>query len=157
MKVNIGKFKKNDNPRTIKIQIDPWDTWNVDSTLSIIIEPMLIQFKESKGGYPCKDYNECESCSCEKDWDEILDKMIFAFHSLNTDWESQHHSGNFDDISIPVDTQGNVVDEKDAVFFKVEHGPNHTHVFDKEGYFDHDRKIQEGLELFGKHFRSLWT
>ena len=52
MKINIGKYKKNGNPRTEKIHIDPWDTWSMDYTLALIILPMLNQLKESKHGAP---------------------------------------------------------------------------------------------------------
>ena len=54
MKVNIGKYKKS-GERNIKVHIDPYDTWNMDSTLSHIILPMLIQVRETKHGSPVID------------------------------------------------------------------------------------------------------
>jgi hypothetical protein len=46
---------------------------------------------------------------------------------------------------------------EDAVYYRLDKGPNDTRVFDVEGWKKHEEKIQEGLELFGKYFRSLWT
>ena len=90
-------FKKN---RKIKVRIDSYDTWNADSTLSIIIAPMLRQLKEQKCGAPFVDDEdvptELTSTSAPpltqdqlevgdvdsnhfKRWDYILDEMIWAF------------------------------------------------------------------------------
>jgi hypothetical protein len=30
------------------------------------------------------------------------------------------------------------------------------HWYDRDGHQLHEDRIQEGLDLFGKHFRSLW-
>lgn len=147
MKVYIGNWPKNPaKERKVNIRIDKWDTWNMDNTLSLIIEPMLKQLKATQHGYP--------SGLTEQEWNEILDKMIFAFESLNNDYEEQYHSGECDYIWTPVNANGEEVSEGE--YRRMDHGPNHTHVFDVEGWKKHDEKIQEGLELFGKYFRSLW-
>lgn len=160
MKIYIGNWPKNPaKERKVDIRIDKWDTWSMDNTLSLIIEPMLKQLKATKQGFPCvgKDIpNECETCSCQQSWDMILDKMIFSFESLNNDWEDQYHSGEMDMVYIPVDAKGNEVPEENAEFFKLSKGPNDTRKFDAEGWKKHEEKIQEGLELFGKYFRHLW-
>ena len=36
--------------RKIKVKIDPWDTWNMDHTLALIVLPMLRQLKEKQHG-----------------------------------------------------------------------------------------------------------
>lgn len=150
MKIYIGNWPKNPaKERKVNIRIDKWDTWSMDNTLSLIIEPMLKQLKTTQNGYP--------SGLEEDEWNTILDKMIFAFESLNSDWEDQYHSGEIDFVSIPIDADGNEVDRENAVYYRMDKGPNDTHVFDEEGWKKHDEKIQEGLELFGKYFRSLWT
>ena len=48
--------------RKIKVRIDSYDTWNADSTLSIIIAPMLRQLKEHKCGAPFVDDEDEEAC-----------------------------------------------------------------------------------------------
>lgn len=158
MKVYIGNWPKNPaKERKVNIRIDKWDTWNVDNTLSLIIEPMLKQFKATKGGHPCvgNDIPEgCKTCSCQKDWDIILDKMIFAFESLNNDYEDQYYSGKIDIVWTPIDAKGN--ETPDGEYRRMDKGPNDTHKFDVEGWKNHEARIQEGLELFGKHFRNLW-
>ena len=53
-----------------QIVIHPWDTWDMDYTLSYIITPMLEQLKETKHGYP-------SNLTLER-WNEILDEMIWA-------------------------------------------------------------------------------
>ena len=61
------------NRRTqkIKVRIDPWDTWSMDYSLAHIILPMLKQLKENNHGYP--------ATLTEKSWNDIMDKMIYAF------------------------------------------------------------------------------
>lgn len=43
------------NKRKIKVRIDPYDTWGMDSTLSYIVLPMLKQLKATKHGSPFVD------------------------------------------------------------------------------------------------------
>ena len=63
--------------RKVDIQIDPWDTWGLDHTLSLIIVPCLKQLKATSHGYP-------SDLTVEK-WDEIQDKMIWTFEQLAKD------------------------------------------------------------------------
>ena len=110
MKVNLGRYPKSEKTeRTLKVQIDRWDCWDAQHTLSLIILPLLIEFKEKTNGYPID--------LTEKGWNDILDKMIFSFTEVLEDrmWK------------IPT-----------------------------EELKEYNTKVQEGLDLFGKHFRSLW-
>lgn len=169
MKIYISNWPRNPaKERKVNIRIDKWDTWSMDNTLALIIEPMLKQLKAEQNGHPCgidgqsekvetELGNPCEGCKCQTQWDEILDKMIFAFESLNNDYENRYHSGEIDFVHVPIDEDRNEVAPEDAVYYRLDKGPNDTHVFDVEGWKKHEEKIQEGLELFGKHFRALWT
>jgi hypothetical protein len=155
--------------RTIKVQIDDWDTWNMQDTLGYIIRPMLKQLKENKHGAPTVDDKDVpkELRRSELDrreykengltddkwferWDWVLDEMIFAFESLpggaNEDWEEQFWTG-----------------ESDLQWKKVEnnmsemvYGPNHTSKFDKNGHDKYHKRIQNGFVLFGKYYQGLW-
>lgn len=166
MKVYIGNYPKNPaKERKVDVRIDPWDTWSVDHTLAVIIAPLLKQLKATQHGHPCGiDTDEkvnvtndkpCGDCKCEVQWNEILDKMIFAFDALvNDDWEDQFHSGEMDIVWTPVNANGEPT--PDGEYRQMDKGPNDTHVFDVEGWKAYNERIQEGLELFGKHFRSLW-
>jgi hypothetical protein len=97
--------------RDPKIKIDPWDTWNIDHTLSPIILALLKQYKETSHGHPANftDYHEHEWKNRQQydravmegkvipggkeKWDEYLDKMIWSFEQMTTDFEDQFHSG----------------------------------------------------------------
>lgn len=112
--------------RTVKIRIDKYDTWNMDSTLALIVLPMLKQLKETKHGSAYVDlddvpehlrrttteeydnqltfefYREHEVKEGESDvharWNWVLDEMIWAFEQYqpDNDWESQYYTGEAD-------------------------------------------------------------
>ena len=86
-------------------------TWSIDDTISKFVYPRLKRFRELNNGYPAD--------MTEKEWDDILDKMIVAFGLHSTQWE----------WNADVEPE------------------------EKERRYN---LIQEGLELFGKHFMALW-
>mgnify|MGYP001485994660 CR=1 FL=1 len=108
MKVLLGPY--NNDTRTVEIQIDKYDTYSVDHTLSLIIVPLLIQLRDTNHGYP--------SNLNEKSWIDIQNKMIWSFEQIRD--ESQW--------DIPADE-----------------------------WEEYNAKVQEGLDLFAKYFRSLWN
>jgi hypothetical protein len=131
MKVNIGKYRKNDSPRTIKVQIDPWDTVSADHTLSLIILPLLKQLKENPHGSSFVDNEDVPaemhipegqefqmSDAWEARWKYVMDEMIFAFERIVDDCGV--------DLSI-------------------------------NDWEQEEKRIANGLRLFGKYFRGLWT
>jgi hypothetical protein len=166
MKINIGKFpKKSSGNRKINVQIDNYDTWNLDTTLALIIYPTLLQLKATKQGVPSEfaevggeDYvnqqsfdfytethDEAWKVGLER-WDETLDKMIWSFEQLlKGEYDDQYHHGNLDFDWVKIE----------ATFQMVDKNPN-EHWYDAEGHRLHEKRIQEGIELFGKHFRNLW-
>ena len=106
--------------RKVKIHIDNYDTWNMNSTLAMIILPMLKQLKDTKHGAPNTDDKdapvELRSTSAPKKehdydtddnhfkrWDYILDEMIWTFEQLHpdNDWEAQYYSGEHDIVWEP--------------------------------------------------------
>ena len=119
MKVHMGRYPKNGNDQKVKVQIDKWDTWNMDCTLAHIIVPMLIQLKQAKQGAPyvddCDVPDSIKSTSAppkENDydvdqfhfdrWDYVLDEMIWAFGQKTIDWEKQYYSGEADIYTRPM-------------------------------------------------------
>jgi len=178
MKVNIGKYVKRRNSRKIKIQIDPWDTWNLDNTLARIIYPALLQLKAEKHGVPGQfvdevggeDYASQDSFDFYKEthkeawdqaalkWDEVLDKMIWSFQQLaEADYDSQYHHGTpkYDWVKTDKTFPNPITGKMEATYQMVDKNPD-EHWYDHVGHQLHEERIQEGLELFGKHFRSLW-
>lgn len=146
----MGPFEwgRNVRHRKIKIRIDEYDVWSMDHTLALIIYPMLLKMKEDKHGAPFVDDVDVpaelrsdipdavpsEDGSTDSNffqrWDWVLDQMIYSFDSL-------------------------LKDETDTIFHTVDEKGIHT--FDKEGYEKESNKVQNGLVLFGKYYRSLWT
>lgn len=166
MKVYIGPFKKNSDQRKINVRIDKYDTWNMESTLAHIITPMLKQLKATTHGapgdmeeflqtsnnaqYSFDFYKKGDTLAWNKGherWDKMLDKMIWSFEQINTDWEDQFHSGEHDIY---------FEDVEGTEYSIMKLGPNDTHKFDSEGYFKFQDRMQEGFELFGKYYRNLW-
>ena len=178
MKINIGKFpKKSTSKRKINIQIDSHDTWNLDNTLALIIYPALLQLKASKQGVPSEfadvggeaygvqdsfdfyqeTHDESWKVGLER-WDETLDKMIWSFEQLlKGEYDDQYHHGNLDFDWVKTDkTFPNPITGKiEATFQMVDKNPT-EHWYDSVGHLKHEERIQEGLELFGKYYRSLW-
>jgi hypothetical protein len=168
MKAYVGRYPNDPSKeRKIRVRIDPWDTWSMDATLVPIILPMLKQLKESKHGSSGSmlGFNQCSYASIQhcfefyKDgdeeadkaghaqWEGIMEKMIWSFEQLDTDWEDQFHSGEHDILWEPV--PGTELTE-------MKRGPNDTHKFDADGYMAHLERIREGLRLFGEYYMDLW-
>jgi hypothetical protein len=158
--------------RKIKVKIHEYDTWNIDNTLAIIILPLLKLYKEqNQGSARVDDEDAPENISSfnakpreneydfddnnEARWDYVVDELIWTFEQLHpdNDWESLYHTGEIDMKFNPIK-----YDEKgEPELYEMLKGEKDTHVFDKEGFDKHNKKIQNGLRLFGKYFRALWT
>lgn len=137
------------------IKLDPWDTWNADYTLSLIILQMLRQLKDTKHGSPLVDEedaplsfdNDTEEELIHSRWNWVLDEMIYAFeHIVDSSWEDNYYSGTFDSQFIKLDNGSSQLKE----------GPNSTFHCDYEGLEKESKRIDNGLRLFGKYFRNLW-
>ena len=178
MKVNIGKFPKGNGHQKINVKIDKHDTWSLDHTLASIILPALIQLKHSKQGIPGEftnriggdfDKNLVFDFIKEDDdkvfdqlcnqWDEILDKIIWSFLqlSIENDYDNQYHHGKMDVewTKSEYTYTDPITGKTESTYKMVDKNPN-SHWYDYVGQEVHDERIQEGLELFGKYFRSLW-
>ena len=130
MKVRLGPPRKN---RAEHVHIDHFDVWSLDHTLSRIIHPALVRLKETKHGYP----------------ELFEDGMVTPHH-----WDRQLH---FDFIDEDVETKY-LMDKWDTIMDKMIYSFGQI-VEDK--LFDiTDQKqldeIQEGIDLFAKHYTSLW-
>jgi len=153
--------------RTIKVRIDPCDTWSMNTTLAYIILPMLKQLNESKQGAPCTDdedvpealrstnagpkENEWDTDDLFfKRWDWIMSEMIFAFeHKIDDSWEEKFYTGEWDMKTVPVEHNGQEL-------YTWEPGPDHTYTCDREGLKAVHDRIQNGFRLFGKYYQNLW-
>lgn len=178
MKVNLSKYPKGSGNRRIDIQIDPFDTWSLDHTIASIILPALIQLKNTKHGVPGEftdrvggdfdnnlvfdfikeDDTEVFNQLCDS-WDDVLDKMIWSFLqlSIEDDYDNKYHHGKMETDWVESDyTYTDPITGKiEKTYQMVDKNPE-EHWFDQIGSQEHEKRIQEGLDLFGKHFRDLW-
>jgi hypothetical protein len=157
--------------RKIKIRIDRYDTWGMDSTLSMIILPMLKQLHETKHGAPYVDDEDVpehlRSTAAEpkeNEWDTdsnhflrwnwIMDELIWTFEQLqpDCDWEDQYRTGKYDLRSVPCEWDEN----GKPSMYEMKDGPNHTAKIDHDGMTNHQNRINNGLKLFGKYYQGLW-
>lgn len=169
MKVKITKRKTH-------IQIDPSDVWNMNHTLAKIIYPMLLRLKETKQGIPhdfaitggeeysdqeCFEFYESNTELFNKkvqEWDVVLDKMIWSFKQLiedNTIEKYMHGEPKFDWVESDKTVLNPITKKVEKTYQMVDKNPD-EHWYDVDGHTLHEERIQEGLELFGKHFKSLW-
>jgi len=129
------------HPRIRYVQIDRYDTWSMDSTLAIIILPMLKQLQVDKHGSPLSDPIDCPEelwpseesgpnngytdNTVHERWSWILSELIWTFEHLHpdNDWEDKFHTDKG---------------------------------FDREGYQEVEDRIANGLRLFAKYYRGMW-
>lgn len=127
--------------RKVKVKLHKYDTWSMDSTLAIIILPMLKQLKVQKMGSPAVDdvdvpwylashinpgANSWDTDQAwHKRWDHVMDELVWTFEQLqpDADWESRYHVCGYD----------------------------------AEGMRKHQDRINNGLRLFGKYYQGLWS
>jgi hypothetical protein len=177
MKVKIGKYPLKGEQK-ISVQIDYWDTYSLDHTLAKIIYPALLQLKATKHGVPGEfvndvggeDYSDQRSFDFYKDthneafdkacdrWDEVLDKMIWSFQQIADDnYDDKYHHGTpeYDWKESDKLYPNPVTGVMEATYQMIDKNPG-EHWYDSVGHKLHEERIQEGLELFGKYYRSLW-
>lgn len=177
MKVDIRKYPKGSGDRKINVTIENFDTWSLDHTLALVILPALIQLKEIKHGVPSEFaehggedyhaqgsfdfYKEDNNWAFEqrcKEWDEVLDKMIWSFEQLmKDDYGDQYHHGKMEMDWEETDRlyPNPITGKMEKTYRMVDKNPD-EHWYDHVGHQLHEARIQEGLELFGKYYRNLW-
>ena len=156
--------------RQAYVRIDKYDTWGMDSTLGLIILPMLKQLKANTHGAPCVDDedvpDELKSTSAlpkeseydtdsnhHKRWDWVLEQMIFAFECKNDDsWQDKYRSG---EIDMNFEPNAWDADGKPTMYEMVS-GPKDTYSCDYEGMEKEQKQISNGFRLFGKYYENLW-
>jgi hypothetical protein len=138
MRVNIGEPGEGVDSKTdVDVQLDPWDTWSIDHTLSYVLVPLLIQLRDTQMGAPkvanedvpeeLWDETDTWSTTGETDphwfdrWNYVLSEMIFAMSAIRDDNEHEL----FKDYRAQV-------------------------------YRDYIARVQQGCVLFGKYFQNLW-
>jgi hypothetical protein len=135
------------------VKIDYTDTWNMDRTLAIVIEPALKAMRNKQGTpdvEPSDLPDHISILEMEKRWNWVLDEMIFAFKEIINPTDFTHNADNlkFEFVSSP--TTGYKTME-----FGVKDPSKPAYYRDKEAEKANERRIERGLYYFGKYFRSL--
>lgn len=155
------------HPQINYVKIDRYDTWNMDSTLAVIILPMLVQLQATKHGSPFVDdedvpehfmlrSTQAPAKADEWDvdgnhhrrWDWVLGELIWTFEQLqpDCDWEAQYTSGTADFKFV----------KTDGDMYEMIRGPRDNYHLDRTGLDLHQQRIDRGCQLFGKYFQALW-
>jgi hypothetical protein len=168
--LKVCQWIESKRTRQIYVRIDKSDTWSMDSTLSHIIAPMLVQLQATKHGAPFTDdadvpehLRSTAAPPKEHDWDTdanhfhrweyVLGEMIFAFTAKRDGtWEDKYSSGEHD-----MSTQACAWDDAgNPTMYQMVTGPNDTYVCDYEGMRVEQARITNGFRLFGKYYENLW-
>lgn len=160
MKVHIGNYTDDQKDREVQVQIDEWDTFNFDHTLSLIILPGLKQLKAQKHGSPDVDNEDVpeyirSTAAKPKEnegdtdefwharWEYVLDCIIWSFEQ-HVDYD-------------PLEEQFFDRTEVEEVGFGKQTEYVKLLKTDKEGLKKYQEQKQQGFVLFGKYFRAMWT
>jgi len=117
------------------------------------------KFIEEKNKVPIFDRNK-EMSAGEKEWREILTKMVWTFEEIRDDYPSSpYDKWHSEDIFSMIEKgikpiEFGEADECGLCKVKLNGGEPPQEILDAEK--EYREKIQEGLELFTKYFFDLW-
>lgn len=125
--------------------------------------PRLKQLRDNLSGHPvyfCTEADDLNATqqlyfdfikdvtvtpTAHEKWEAILDKII---------WSMEHHGDDVDPIYPPGYDKRQIVvsvEERGTTFKAADERP-----IDWSPVFNHEKRVDEGFELFGKYFRNLW-
>jgi len=144
--------------RKVKVRVSSQDIYSVDSTLALVILPVLEKFRSnasfSSPNIDPDDVKDKPDNSALTDWEYVLDKMILSFSSKTCEWEEDfysdeflHSEGLFDGLKSELDSDG-------KKFYYLSSLNKHI---DYDGMNKKQIEITQGFLLFGKYYESLWT
>jgi hypothetical protein len=143
MKVMIGPYK-DEGVRKVQVAIHDYDTWSADHTLSLIVLPLLKRLKELKHGSAMVD---------QEDVPQNLRTTYPAMYSDQLDlFNTYDELGDMEDPFIHA-RWDYVLDEMIWAHEQM------VADIDWELEMNHEwgERLKNGLNLFGKYYRALWT
>ena len=171
---DLCEFIESKRTRKIKVHIDKYDTWSMDTTLAHIILPMLHQLRATKHGAPLVD--DCDvpehlrstSAPIKNNdydidanhflrWDWVLDEMIFAFEAKQDDnWDEQFWSGDHGTWELQEtekEFENPTTGELESTYRVL---TTSTRVCDYAARDAMQNRINNGFRLFGVYYQGLW-
>lgn len=130
MYVRLGRYPDEDKDRDEQIVIHKYDTWSMDHTLALIIVPMLKQLKETKHGAPNVDCIDVPM--------RLQPKQLEVVRYRESGETDENFFKRWDYVL-------------DEMIWAFEQIANETDLSDAE-----EKRVNSGLKLFGKYYRSLW-
>ena len=142
--------------RNIYVRIDAHDTWGMDSTLALVVLPMLQQLHATNHGAPMTDdadvpdnLKSTVAAPKENDWDTDSN------HFLRWNWIMEEMIWTF--------TQKVEDDSTDKFYDHGENIPGEDIMesikrmkVDDVGLQAHQARMTNGFRLFGKYYENLW-
>lgn len=125
--------------RTMDIKIHSYDVWNMDDTLVMIVQPMLHRLAKDKHGTPYVDPEDVPQ-NMWPEWYKMPEGR--EAHEMYEEDETYFKRWDFvfTELVWTFDTLN--MDWEDQ--------------FHSDGYDKVNKRIDNGLRLFGKYFRALW-
>ena len=132
------------------------EIWNAGEHIAACIYDGLLQFKNS-------ERLGCPADISPKIWEEYLDKMLYSFKEISTNYKNDPYKIYFKEelkkgfYNIKVDDNGRLLEKVKIPDLDAVDDPCNTERTEIEKkskeYFD---KIKEGLSLFSKYYMDLW-
>lgn len=137
----INKFLEY-KKRKIIVKIHDYDVYSADTTMAYVILPVLKKLKEHKNGAPFVD----------------IEDVPENLHPTEEELEQYKKTGTpdskfFERWDYILDCMIWSFDQT----IKENIGEFDINIIDYETYQNHSKKINYGLKMFGKYYRSLWS
>jgi hypothetical protein len=163
---DLSRWVHSKRNRKVKIEVDDYDVWSADFTLALIIYPVLCKFDRETFSCGVDDEDVPDhlkstvlpsvdgSYDCDGNYFErakwLLDELRWTFKALSSD--DPDNSAEF------------ITGKADLVWGDPDEDGNHEllaidgdYKYDKEASKKHQDRINNGLRLFGRYYRGLWT
>ena len=142
------------------VHIDNYDVWGMDHTLALIIHPMLLRLKAQKHGYGMIEDRDVpkemrstargarKGLKNKWDWDNYAE--------IRYEWMLNELIWTFEQLASEDDGEGQFYDHTESNKEKDFNKSMKKLKVDRAGLQVHHDRINNGLRLFGKYFRTLW-
>lgn len=130
--------------RGTRIKIDTFDTWNLDHTLARVIHPALVKFRELSD----------VRFGCMATYDEDVPDYLKSLRHGEEDFAFS----NENNVSYHKLREYWVLDEMIFAFGEISNGTENEPdiTLGNDAYVAYHERINNGLLLFAKYYRSLW-